>query len=237
MRLQGLDIFRGLAIVLMVTFHFCFDLRNFGYVDFDLKHGDFWKYFRYLIVSMFIFLDCISTHLAHQNGVNIKKLKKRIFFLSIASLIVSIGSYTQFPNSWIYFGILHFFLVSSLLGLLFYKTPKISLLLGIFIIIGFNMSWINMHWLYNMFSAFINQPRVYTQELVSLVPWFGVYLLGLAFGSNKLQEVFLSNKLLDKKTKINTSLSFLGKHSLLIYLSHQLVLFSLFYIIGFIFPL
>lgn len=43
MRLQGLDIARGMAIVVMVLFHFCFDLDNFGYVDFDLKHGKYSK--------------------------------------------------------------------------------------------------------------------------------------------------------------------------------------------------
>ncbi len=38
MKLQDLDILRGIAIVLMAVFHFCFDLDNFGYVDFDFKN-------------------------------------------------------------------------------------------------------------------------------------------------------------------------------------------------------
>ncbi|MDF1882863.1 DUF1624 domain-containing protein [Sulfurimonas sp. SAG-AH-194-C21] len=228
MRLQGLDIFRGVAIVLMVTFHFCFDLKNFGYVDFDLKHGDFWKYFRYLIVSMFILSAGISAHLTHENSINTKKLFKRVLLLSGASIIVSVGSYTQFPTSWIYFGILHFFLLVTILGLPFLRIPKISLFLGIFIILAYNMSWINMHWLYSFLEEPLLLPKSYTQDLVSLVPWFGVYILGLTAGHFKLQETFLNFDILNDTNKINTLLSFLGKHSFIIYLLHQIVLFSMF---------
>ncbi|MDF1876493.1 DUF1624 domain-containing protein [Sulfurimonas sp. SAG-AH-194-L11] len=235
MRLQGLDIFRGVAIVLMVIFHFCFDLKNFGYVDFDLKHGEFWKYFRYLIVSMFIFSAGISAQLAHKNGINLQKLLKRLLLLGVASLLVTIGSYTQFPNTWIYFGILHFFLLVTIIGLPFLKLPKISLLLGIFIILGYNMSWINMHWLYLYLQETLSLPKFYTQDLVSLVPWFGVYLFGLSAGYYKLQEIFLNIEILNKTNRLNTLLSLFGQHSFIIYLVHQIVLFSIFYTIKLIY--
>lgn len=232
MRLQGLDIFRGVAIVLMVTFHFCFDLNNFGYLDFDLKNGDFWKYFRYLIVIMFIISAGISAQLTHQNGIDIKKLRKRVLLLGLASLLVSFGSYTQFPSTWIYFGILHFFLTITIIGLPFLKFPKISLFLGVFIILGYNMSWLNMHWMYSFLQEPLFLPKAYTQDLVSLVPWFGVYLLGLTVGYYRLEEVFLNFETLNKTNKINTVLSFFGKHSFVIYLLHQIVLFAMFYTIG-----
>ena len=235
MRLQGLDTLRGVAIVLMVIFHFCFDLKNFGYADFDLKHGEFWKYFRYFIVSMFILLAGISAQLTHARGINTNNLLKRILLLSGASLIVSIGSYTQFPSSWIYFGILHFFLFVSVAGLPFLRFPKISLFFGIFIILGYNMSWIDMHWLYSFVQKALSLPVAYTQDLVSLVPWFGVYLLGLAAGYYKIQELCLNRAFFNKNNIINSSLSFVGKHSFIIYLVHQIVLFTMFYTIALIF--
>ena len=233
MRLQGLDILRGVAIVLMVTFHFCFDLDNFGYVDFDLKHGEFWKYFRYFIVSMFILLAGISTQLTHQNTIDLKKLSKRVLLLSGASIIVSIGSYSQFPHSWIYFGVLHFFLLATLIGLPFLKLPKISFVLGVFIILGYNMSWISMQWLYTMVQTPLSLPVRYTQDLVSLVPRFGVYLLGISAGYYKLENRFLDINPLNNKNSFNTLFSYLGKHSFVIYLSHQIILFAFFYLIRF----
>ena len=228
MRLQGLDIFRGIAIVLMVVFHFSFDLNNFGILELDLKHGDFWRYFRFLIVSMFVFSAGISLFLAHKNGINWKKVKYRLLILSGASLLVTIGSYSQFPNTWIYFGILHFFLFSSFAGLLFIKIPKISFILGIAVIIGYNFQLINMHWLYNFLQSPLRLPLSYTQDLANVIPWFGVFLLGISFASLNLHKLFFDNFFFNSSHKVNKGFSFLGKHSLVIYLVHQPILFGLF---------
>ncbi|MDF1878501.1 DUF1624 domain-containing protein [Sulfurimonas sp. SAG-AH-194-C20] len=229
MRLQGLDIFRGVAIVLMVIFHFCFDLKHFGYADFDLKHDDFWRYFRYLIVSMFIFSAGISTQLTHENGINKKKLVKKVLILSIASLGVSLGSYTQFPATWIYFGVLHFFLIVTVMSLPLLKSPKISLFLAILIILGYNMSWINMHWLYNFLQKPFYLPIGYTQDLISIIPWFSAYLFGIVFAYYRIHNRLFQLRIFKTKHIVNNTLSFFGRHSFVIYLSHQIALFSLFY--------
>jgi len=228
MRLQGLDIFRGYAILLMVIFHFSFDLNNFHIVDFDLKHGDFWRYFRFLIVSMFVFLAGISLYLAHQNSVDFKKVKKRLLILGGASTLVTIGSYTQFPNSWIYFGILHFFLFASLIGLLFLRLPKISFMLGLAIILGYNFHLIDMHWLFKLLQEPLHLPLRYTEDLANVIPWFGVFLLGVSFANFQLHYKLFNNSFFNSKHKVNSTFAYLGKHSLLIYLVHQPILFSFF---------
>ena len=227
-RVQGLDIFRGYAIFLMVTFHFSFDLNNFHIVTLDLKHDLFWHYFRYLIVSMFVFSAGISLFLAHQNGINFKKVTKRVLILTAASLLVSIGSYTQFPKTWIYFGILHFFLFSSLFGLLFLRLPKVSLLIGFGIIIGYNFGVLHMHWLYDTLKYPLHLPLHYTEDLANIIPWFGVFLLGISFASYKLHYKIFDNTFFNTQDSVNRYFSFAGQHSLLIYLTHQPILFALF---------
>jgi len=212
----------------MVVFHFSFDLNNFHYVDFDLKHGGFWRYFRFLIVSMFVFSAGVSLYLAHKERINFTKVKKRVLILGGASILVSIGSYTQFPNTWIYFGILHFFLFASIAGLLFLRLPKISLFLGVAIIAGYNFHFLNMHWLFHILQEPLHLPVRYTEDLANVVPWFGVFLLGISFANFGLHYKIFDNKFFNSKNKISESLSFLGKHSLLIYLIHQPILFSIF---------
>ena len=229
MRLQGLDIFRGYALFLMIIFHFSFDLNNFHIVSIDLHHNIFWRYFRFLIVSMFVFSAGISLYLAHKNGIDFKKVKKRFIVLSAASLLVSIGSYLQFPKSWIYFGILHFFLFASLFGLLFLKYPRVSFFLGIFILLGYNYSFLNMHWLYNILQAPLSLPRHYTEDLANVVPWFGVFLLGMAFAQTTALEKIFGSAYFERRGWNNQLFEFLGKHSLVIYLIHQPILFGLFY--------
>ncbi|QSZ42468.1 DUF1624 domain-containing protein [Sulfurimonas aquatica] len=228
MRISGLDIFRGFAILLMITFHLSFDLDNFNIVDFDVRRGEFWKYFRYLIVSIFVFSAGISLILANKEEINFFKVKRRVIVLSFASLLVSIGSYTQFPNTWIYFGILHFFLFASIVGLLFLRFPKTSLFLGIFIILGYAFSIINMHWLFDILKTPLHLPTKNTEDLATIFPWFGVFLLGMAFGNFGLHTVIFNNRFFNSPSRANRVLSYLGKNSLVIYLIHQPILFSIF---------
>ena len=228
MRIVGIDIFRGYAILLMVIFHFNFDLNNFHYVDYDLKHGLFWHYYRYVIVSMFIFISGVSFQITYKNGINLKKLRKRVLLLGGASLLVSIGSYTQFPDTWIYFGILHFFLFATFAGLLFIKTPKIALALAVAILIAYNFHLANMHWFFILVQPYLHLPIYYTEDLVIIIPWFGVYLLGMVFASYGWHKTLFERNFFNKESKINTFFAFLGRHSLLIYLLHQPIFFGIF---------
>ena len=212
----------------MVIFHFSFDLNHFHFLELDLKHDVFWKYFRIVIVSMFVFTSGISLQLTHLKKFDRVKAKKRVLLLGAASLLVSIGSYTQFPNTWIYFGILHFFLFSSIVGLFFIRVPRIAFILGSFILIASYFDFINTHWLYGILKYPLHLPLYYTEDLAKIFPWFGLFLLGMA----SVKYIFHVN--IFSKSNKNTNyflsdfLSFLGKKSLLIYLIHQPLLFFIF---------
>ena len=222
MRYIQLDFIRGSAIVLMIIFHLCFDLNNFHFISIDIynQYSRDWFYFRMLILTLFMLSVGISLTLAHQNILNKKKIFKRFFTLSLASFAISISSYVTFPNSWIYFGVIHFVTITSVLLLPFVGFPIISLFIGSLIVIFFNINLINMHWLYTLVAPIIHLPY-HTEDLVPFTPWLGVVLIGIFLGK---KELFLfplkSNTFTDKIT-------FLGKHSLLIYLIHQPLFFGL----------
>jgi len=231
MRLRGLDIFRGVATIFMVVYHFSFDLNNFHYIDVDLLHETFWKYFRYIIVSMFVFASGLSLYLTHAAGFNRIKLKKHLCYLGVAALLVSLGSYVAFPKSWIYFGIIHFLFISSLVGLLFLHHRYIALVSAIFIIAGFKFSFLSMHWLYLLLYKSLHLPIYYTQDLANIVPWFGVYLLGVSAGGFHLHKTLFEREIFEKKSQVMHLLATIGKHTLIIYLLHQPILFTLFILI------
>lgn len=216
-----LDLLRGVAVVLMILFHFGFDLALFGYASYKTTVDVEWIVFRGVILSMFLLGVGMSSYLAYSQNIDWKKVGKRTVKLTVVSVLISIGSYFIFPDAWIYFGVIHFIMIASLVSLVFLKTPNVSLLLGIGIIGSYILGYFHLDALLEFGIEHFSIPR-YTVDVVSFTPWFGVVLIGM----------FLMHKnffgLSVKENKIGLRLAFLGKHSLLIYLLHQPILFAVF---------
>jgi len=227
-RFRGIDIFRGWAIFLMIIFHFSFDLNHFSYIEIDIKHDKFWVYFRFIIVSIFLFTVGMSLKLTHQQKINWKSVRKRALLLGGASLLVTFGSYLLFPQSWIYFGVLHFILFSSLMLLPFLNYPFISIILGLLILIGYILQYIHMHWLFNLISTPLNLPLEHTEDIIRFTPWFALILFGSATITLNWHYKLFNNKFFNANNRFNNFFSFLGKNSLAIYLLHQPLLFGIF---------
>jgi len=227
-RIIGIDIFRGWAILLMVIFHFSYDIYYFKIIDFQIQTNTFFIWFRFLIVSMFLVAVGISLQLAHQQKINWSSLKKRALYLGIASLLVSISSYIIFPNSWIYFGILHFILIASFVVLPLLNHPYLSLTFAVTSFIAFHLNILNMHWLFNLLVSPLHLPPRISVDVVRFVPWISFVLIGISMGSLGWHQKIFNTHFFNKRDKINDFFSFLGQHSLLIYMVHQPLLFAMF---------
>jgi len=223
-RLHYLDVMRGIAIILMMIYHFSFDLDHFDFIQVEMNSNLLWRCFRYTIISLFLFTMGISLALTHAKRICWPCIKKRTLLLGIFSILVSIASYTQFPQSWIYFGILHFILVASWLGLLFIGRPWLAFITAIIILVGFYLGWLHSHALFALLQRPLHLPIGYTEDVVRVFPWFSLVLLGIFFVG---KQWHLSSKLRFTPSKLSHKISFLGRHSLLIYLIHQPILFGL----------
>ena len=217
-RIQWVDNLRGIAIILMVIFHFCYDLRFFGWVDWTVPNGDGWWQFRYVILSLFIFTMGLSLSLAHHKQFRRKKFLIRIGQLAIAAILVTTMSLFMFPDAWIYFGILHFLLAASIIGIAFVKQPIIALGLGAIILLSY---WLGLTTSSIPFEYFNDYLPKNTEDFVPFFPWLGVCLIGVAAGVLlPLQKIeyFLP--------KLPKFVNFLGRHGLIIYIIHQPILFA-----------
>ena len=226
-RLIGLDVFRGWAIFLMVLFHFSYDLNHFKYIDINMHHDPFWVYARYLIVSMFLLSMGLSLALVHRPTIQWNKMYKRTLMLGVASALVSVATYIEFPHSWVYFGILHFILLASWVGLLFLHIPRISLILALIIFIGYKLDYLHLHALFSLLQAPLHLPPGHTEDLVIFFPWFSIVLIGIALVGMGVEKKVFMISFLSHTSRFNAFLSFIGKHTLLIYLIHQPILFGL----------
>jgi len=230
-RFIGIDIFRGMAIVLMVIFHIFYDLKYFGYVEIDFVHDVFWEWFRYIIVAMFLLTVGMSLKLANDDKINWKGMRKRLFLLGGASLLVSVSTYIQFPQTWVYFGILHFVLVASFLALPFLYIPRIALAISIVIMIGYLLKVLHFKWLFSFLVTPLHLPLDYTEDLVHFFPWFSFVLFGMVFIHYGWHYSVFDTAFFNAKTKAHRLLTFMGRHALMIYLAHLPMLFGIFMLI------
>jgi len=235
-RYAFVDYLRGLALLLMFVYHFSFDLNYYQFIQTNFYSNPWWINFRVAIVSLFLWLVGVSLWLATRNGINWTQYAKRLMLLIIASAIVSYSSYITFPKSYIFFGILHFIVVASILGLLFIRLYYATLVIGLLlIIIGISFSHpVFNHSALQWFGLMPQKPV--TEDYVPFLPWFGIVLIGV-FSSQfifKFQRIkALSDPVIDweqNSSKLQSHISCMGRHSLIIYLIHQPVFMGVLYI-------
>ena len=232
-RIEGLDLLRGFAILLMIIFHLCYDLNYFNFIDIKITTSSFWLNFRIFIVTLFLLIVGISLALTHKNGINWVKVKKRLIVLSFASIAVSIATYIIFPNRWVYFGILQAILLLSIMALPFINRAYLSLFIAITILIGYNFFNINMHPLFNILQNPLHLPK-YTVDLAPIIPWFSIVLIGVSLVALNLHTKIFNLKIFHLNNEFYKILKFFGKRSLLIYLVHQPIIFGFLWVVKWI---
>ncbi|MBV8660130.1 MAG: DUF1624 domain-containing protein [Burkholderiales bacterium] len=211
--------------MMMIAYHFLFDTTYFKLTQFHMLVEPGWILWRDLIVSSFLLITGISLVLAqHQSA---RGLLRRNLQIGGSAALVSIGSYLVFPASFIYFGILHFNLLASLICAPLRRLGRWTLPLGIVaglagILLSsplFDPKYIN--WL-----GFVTHKPI-TEDYVPLFPWLGVVLVGMAIGRHWQQHGLTQPaSLAALSARLPAWLRWLGRHSLLVYLIHQPLLFA-----------
>jgi uncharacterized membrane protein len=224
-RLTSLDIARTLAVLCMVVFHFTFDLTLFGHIDLGTMSQPFWYYFARMIAGSFLFLSGISLWLAHGQGIRWPSFWKRWAMIAAAAALVTLTSIWLVPGGPIWFGILHALAATALIGLVVLRLPwSITLALALLI---FAAAW------GPRFPAFdplwliwtgLAETRPMMGDYVPLIPWAAPALAGLAAA----KALNLHQWRGTTPSRLTRTLTFPGRHSLIIYLVHQPILFGLF---------
>ncbi|MBK8164159.1 MAG: DUF1624 domain-containing protein [Gammaproteobacteria bacterium] len=226
-----IDVARGFAIVLMIAYHFTFDVNLFARLGIDFDHDPRWLAFRTLIVSLFLLLVGVSQSLGHQHGFSRTRFLRRLAQLAACAALVTLGSWIMFPATYIFFGILHFIAVAGVLGLLTVRFYSLNLVSGgLLILLGtqFAHEWFD-HPALQWIGLMTHKP--FTEDYVPLLPWFGVVQIGQYLGQAMFRVP--AGALLrawSSPAPAFRLLSLGGRYSLLIYMVHQPVLIGLLYL-------
>lgn len=226
-----LDALRGLAMVWMTGFHFCFDLNHLGWWRQDFYTDPFWTAQRTVIVSLFLLCAGLAHALAHPvgNGSG-ARFGRRWAQVAGCALLVTAGSWWMFPLSFIYFGVLHALAVMLLLARLSAGWGQGLWLAGaLALVLPALAPWLHAHWsgaglldsrALNWLGLVSRKPV--TEDYVPLLPWLGVLWWGLAAGQWVVRQrpTWLAGAL----PVALRPLAVLGRWSLSYYMLHQPVL-------------
>ncbi|MGO4524666.1 DUF1624 domain-containing protein [Microvirga sp. 2MCAF35] len=228
-RWDAVDVARGLAIAAMILYHFSWDLSFLQLIGTNILQVPAWRWFARGIAGSFLMLAGFGLALAHARGFRRIPFLKRLIRVGGAALAVTLATYFAFPESYIFFGILHCIAVSSVLALPFLRRPPaLTVCAAAFFLLGpwfFTSPALDAPWL-DWLGLGAADPV--TNDYVPIFPWFGLVLIGVAAGKWLLaRQKMLALARWRAGNPVFRILIWGGRKSLPIYLTHQIVLLGI----------
>ncbi len=238
-RLWEIDALRGIAVVAMVLYHFSYDLAYFGIFGVGFFRSGLGLETGRAIGTSFIFLAGLSLTLSYRRALARRSPGQELFrkYLGRGLRIFSYGLLITFltwifvPREMIVFGVLHLIGVSIVLAYPFLglRLPNVALGAGCIVLglylgnFGTDHPW--LAWLGI-------RPDFFMLDYWPIFPWFGVVLLGVFAGNALYGNQRKRTARAAPPLRAVRPLTFLGRHSLPIYLVHQPVLLATLILLG-----
>jgi len=230
-RWDAIDVARGLAIAAMIVYHFSWDLSFLQLIETNILLVPAWRWFARGIAGSFLMLAGFGLVLAHAQGFKGRPFLKRLMKVGGAALAVTVATYFAFPESYIFFGILHCIAVSGALALPFLRLHPVATL-GVAVLClaapriftspALDVPWLD--WLG------LGSADPVTNDYVPIFPWFGLVLTGVAAGRMLLaRQETMSLAGWRATDGLSRLLVWAGRKSLPIYLTHQIILLGVLY--------
>lgn len=226
-RLDVVDVVRGIAIAGVVLFHLVWDLAFLRVIPPELAFHPLWLLFGRTLAGTFMVLVGVSLVLASTNGFRVRPFMRRLVMLVVAALAITLVTRVAFPQTFVYFGILHAIAVASLIGALVLPLHTFVIaVLGVAVYAsGFfwTSAAFDPRWL--AWTGFATTPPP-SNDFVPVFPWVGLTLLGMA-GTRLALTLGWVHRMRQVHGSLARSFRWLGRHSLAIYLVHQPVLLGM----------
>lgn len=255
-RIWELDFARGFAIIMMIFDHLMYDFMsmdsyfgNFTAVDrpvfnwlnrvASLYWGSDLRFFGHLFfITVFLVVSGISFTFSKSN---LNRSLKLLVVAGLISVVTYFGELWGHIDIFIIFGIIHMYAFSIFLTYLVRKIWNNDIFifgLGLVVIgIGIAFNFWELHYIdrlsWGAMPGVIIGTKAFGADYFGIIPYWGMILIGTVIGN-----LFYKNRVsLLPRAKVSEKniANFAGRNSLIIFLTHQFVIFGLLFIIGYLF--
>ena len=226
-RFWEIDLVRTVALLGLLTFHTREVLYYFDLVHNPLRTG-IWFWIRVVNCGLFIFPAGVALTISHSRRKGTASVMLRGLQLFGLGMAITLLSWLVVPDEYVRFGILHFFGIAFILAPLFLRFRYINLILGTAVTaIGIYLIeqgiFVNSPWLLWLVPyAF----RTGTLDYWPLVPFFGLFLVGMFFGKILYPQGNRGFNISEISNPVASAVMLLGRHPLLVYLAHLPIIFG-----------
>lgn len=215
-RFWEIDLLRTNAIAVMLAFHTLYLLGFFNIHHTDLQTG-FWLWFA-AGGGTFIFLAGVSLTISSARSKRTSGFMWRGAKILALGLGITLVTWLISRTTYVIFGILHFFGIAFILGPLFLRFRSINLVLGIALMAaGFLLRGISVDFPWLIWLG-VRQHGVGMWDYIPLLPWFGLFLIGMFAGKMLYPQGNRRFRIPDLSGPVISALTFPGRHPLIIYL-------------------
>lgn len=223
-RVPAVDVARGIAVLAMVSYHTAWDLSELALIRTQVTDSFGWSLYARAIAATFLTLAGTGLVLAHGDRLRRRAFVKRLGIVALAALAITAVTRVVFPESFIFFGVLHNIAVSSVIALPFLRAPAV--LVGAVAALAWAAPLLVRAPIFDAaILAFLGLGSVppVTNDFVPILPWTGFVLAGLLAG-RLLRSRWPAGA--GRPGRLVRGLAALGRHSLIIYLVHQPLIFG-----------
>lgn len=225
-RFWEIDLVRTIALLGLLFFHTRELLYYFDLVVEPLRTG-VWFWIRAANCGLFIFPAGMALTISYSRGKSMSGFVRRGLMLFGLGMLLTVLSLLVVPNQYVRFGILHFFGIAFILVPFFMRFRYINLIIGTVVMaIGTYLIveriFVDLPWL-----LWLVPYSFRSLDYWPLVPWFGIFLLGMFFGKILYPQGNRRYNIRELRNPVASGVMLLGRHPLVIYLAHLPVLIGI----------
>jgi len=222
-RFWEIDLFRTVAIAMMITFHTLYLLNYFGIHNTGVPASPygFWWWFPRVTGGIFIFTAGVSLTIAYSKVQRIWPFMRRGLEIFAWGMGITLITWVISREGYVRFGILHFFGIAFILAPFFLRFRLTNLVLGaVLMAAGIYLQVQRIHIDFpGLFWLGLMPHDFWTWDYWPLLPWFGLFLLGMFCSTMLYPQGNRRFNIPEFTAPVTSALTLPGRHPLVIYLA------------------